>query len=248
LKNTIYEYTKIRENIWQIAEDNGVYCTLIKGNKMAVLIDTGYGKRNLRAFVEANVNTPYIVINSHGHPDHIGGNHWFDEVYSLKNEWDVIKYFEENEPKGYELKEMQIGQRISLGNLTIEVVSLAGHTKGSVGFIVREEGILIAGDALNEGLWLFNYGSLSMTDLYKTIQETMKFDFSSYLCGHSNEEYNKEKLTSHIKNIENLKIDSETKQDTIGFETYSSEYEDDEGNSQIVFTIDKVKNFNISNC
>lgn len=240
--NDIYEYTKIRDNIWQIAEDQGVYCTLVKGSKMAVLIDTGYGERNLRAFVEENITTPYIVVNSHGHPDHIGGNHWFDEVYSLKDEWDVIKHFEENEPKEYELKEIHIGQRISLGNLNIVVVSLAGHTKGSVGFVVQEEGILIAGDALNEGLWLFNYGSLSMTDLYKTIKAAMKIDFSTYLCGHSNEEYKKEKLISHIKNIENLKIDRKTKQDTIGFETYSSEYEDVKGKSQIVFTIDKVKN------
>ncbi len=239
MKN-LYDYTKIRDNIWQIAEDNGVYCTLIKGSEMAVLIDTGYGERNLRAFIEENITTPYIVVNSHGHPDHIGGNHWFDEVYSSKNEWDVIKHFEENEPKGYELKEIEIAQPISLGNLTIVAVSLGGHTKGSIGFIVQEEGILIAGDALNEVLWLFNYGSLSMTDLYKTMKAAMEFDFTTYLCGHSDEEYKKEKLTSHIKNIENLKIDSKTKQDTIGFETYTSEYEDVKGKSQIVFTVDKV--------
>ena len=83
MKNNLYKYTKINEHIWQIAEDKGVYCTLIKGKEMAVLIDTGYGRRNLRAFVEANISTPYIVLNSHGHPDHIGGNHWFDTVYAL---------------------------------------------------------------------------------------------------------------------------------------------------------------------
>ena len=238
--NPIFKYTKIRDNIWQIAEDNGVYCTLIKGSEMAVLVDTGYGERNLRAFVEANISTPYMVVNSHGHPDHIGGNHWFDEIFALKKEWDVIWHFEGNEPKGYELREIQIGQRISLGDLNIEVVSLAGHTKGSVGFIVKEESLLIAGDALNESLWLFNYGSLSMTDLYQTIKATMELDFSTYLCGHSREEYAKEKLTSHIKNIENLKVDSSTKQDTIGFETYCSGYGDENGKSEIVFTTDKI--------
>lgn len=240
LKNNTYQYTKIRENIWQIAEDNGVYCTLVKGSKMAVLIDTGYGVRNLRAFIEENVTTPYIVINSHGHPDHIGGNHWFDTVYSLRNEWDVITYFEGNKPKGYTLKEIHIGQHISLGNLNIVVVSLSGHTKGSVGFIVQEEGILIAGDALNEGLWLFNYGSLSMIDLYETIKITMELEFSTYLCGHSTKEYNKEKITSHLRNIENLIVNTGTKQNTIGFETYCSKYEDAYGKSEIVFTIDKV--------
>ena len=60
-----------------------------------------------------------------------------------------------------------------------------------------------------------------------------------HLCGHSDMEFRKEKLISHLKNIENLKIDEHTKQNTIGFETYSSKYEDSNGNSEIVFTIDK---------
>lgn len=90
----LYSYTKIREYIWQIAEDRGVYCTLIKGENLAVLVDTGFGHRNLRNFVEKEIKTPYMVINSHGHPDHIGGNHWFGDVYAAKEEWDVISHFE----------------------------------------------------------------------------------------------------------------------------------------------------------
>ena len=236
----IFKYTKIRENIWQIEEDNGVYCTLIKGSQMAVLVDTGYGDRNLRAFIENNIETPYMVINSHGHPDHIGGNHWFEEIYSLKAEWDVIKHFEENKSIEYELKEIKLGQRIFLGDMVITIIPLAGHTKGSVGLVVEEEHILIAGDALNEGLWLFNYGSLGMKDLYETISTTLKLKFSTYLCGHSNEEYSKNKLILHKKNIENLKVDGASKKETIGFETYCSRYEDERGVSEIIFTIDKV--------
>lgn len=241
LKSETYTYTKIRNNIWQIAEDDGVYCTLVKGSELAVLIDTGYGKRDLRNFIEKNISTPYIVINSHGHPDHIGGNYRFDTVYAMKEEWDVIKNFEANMHTSYALKEIQIGQQISLGDINIEVVSLAGHTKGSIGFIILEEKILIAGDALNEGLWLFNYGSLSMRQLYETIKVTIGLDFVSYLCGHSDKTYKKEKLFAHIKNIENLKVDESTKKNTIGFETYCSKYEDSNGKSEIVFTIDKIE-------
>lgn len=54
----VYKYSKINDNIWQIEEDEGVYCTLVKGKELAILIDTGYGKRNLRAFVEENISTP----------------------------------------------------------------------------------------------------------------------------------------------------------------------------------------------
>lgn len=236
----MYEYTEICDNIWQIAEDEGVYCTLVKGKELAVLIDTGYGRRNLRAFIEDNISTPYIVVNSHGHPDHIGGNHWFDTVYALQEEWDIIQYFEEKKPRKYDLKEIRIGQKISLGDIDIIVVSLAGHTKGSAGFLIPTEKLLIAGDALNEGLWLFNYGSLSMNDLYETIRNTLELDFKEYICGHSNEKYIKEKIISHIRNIEKLRIDDNTKQNILGFETYCSKYEDFNGKSEIVFTIDKV--------
>lgn len=235
-----YTYTKIKDYIWQIAEDDGVYCTLILGNELAVLIDTGYGKRNLREFIETNISTPYIVINTHGHPDHAGGNHWFETVYSFKKEWDVIEYFTEKTNKQYELKEIKCGQKISLGNINIEIVPLEGHTKGSLGVLLLEEKILISGDALNEGVWLFNYGSLAMDDLYKMAKRTMKLDFEYYICGHSDKLYQKNKIIAHIKNIEKLNINNTTKQNTIGFETYCSEYEDLNGKSHIIFTKDKI--------
>ena len=47
MSEEIYKYSKINDNIWQIAEDEGVYCTLVKGNELAILIDTGYGKNGM---------------------------------------------------------------------------------------------------------------------------------------------------------------------------------------------------------
>ncbi len=189
--------------------------------------------------MEENISTPYMVINSHGNPDHIEGNHWFDTVFALKDEWDVISHFEE-EKRTYQLQEIQVGQQIFLGDLHVSIVPLSGHTKGSIGLLVQEEKILIAGDALNEGLWLFNYGSMSMKELYQSLQKIFQLDFATYLCGHSSQEYPKEKILAHIHNIEHLKIDENTRKNTIGFETYCSSYEDLYGNSQIVFTDDKV--------
>lgn len=65
-------------------------------------------------------------------------------------------------------------------------------------------------------------------------------DFSTYLCGHSDQEYPKEKIFAHIHNMEHLKVDESTKQNTIGFETYCSCYKDQYGSSNIVFTSDKI--------
>ncbi len=66
---------------------------------------------------------PYLVINNHGHPDHIGGNHWFEEIRAAKEEWDVL----------------------SLGNLHFEIISLKGHTKDSIGVLVQEGASLLQG-------------------------------------------------------------------------------------------------------
>lgn len=159
----------------------------------------------------------------------------------MQEEWDVIRHFEENRSQTYVMKKIKPGQQIFLGDISIVVIPLAGHTKGSAGFLIPEEKLLVAGDALNEGLWLFNYGSLCMKDLYETIKKTMTLNFTSYLCGHSEKIYDKEKILAHITNIENLKLDDSTKQNTIGFETYCSKYEYINGKSEIVFTIDKVK-------
>ena len=71
----------------------------------------------------------------------------------------------------------------------------------------------------------------------KTPSFTVYPDTQSYYCfgcGNGGD------VVTFIKNIENLKIDDKTKQNTIGFETYTSEYEDENGKSQIVFTIDRT--------
>ena len=77
----MHESFKIRDGIWQVQEAKGVYFTIIQGKDRAIIMDTGYGIADNRGYVEKHVEVPYIVINSHGHPDHTQGNAQFDEVY-----------------------------------------------------------------------------------------------------------------------------------------------------------------------
>jgi glyoxylase-like metal-dependent hydrolase (beta-lactamase superfamily II) len=58
----------------------GTIVNLVIGEHKAVLIDTGCGIGNLRAAVEAITDKPVTVINTHSHPDHLGGNRQFDEI------------------------------------------------------------------------------------------------------------------------------------------------------------------------
>ena len=81
-KNGIYE---IANGVYQIryyflgAAD--VYMYLVIGKEKALLIDTGYASTRVKQYVDQVTELPVIVVNTHGHMDHIGGNRYYEEVY-----------------------------------------------------------------------------------------------------------------------------------------------------------------------
>lgn len=76
-----YEIISIKENIYHIYEPGDVGSTLIVGSEKAMLIDTGFGFEDIRPVVESITNLPLIVVNTHGHIDHNGGNRYFEQVW-----------------------------------------------------------------------------------------------------------------------------------------------------------------------
>ena len=76
-----YEILTIKENIYHIYEPGEVGSTLIVGSKQAMIIDTGYGFEDIRPVIESITDLPLIVVNTHGHTDHNGGNRYFEQVW-----------------------------------------------------------------------------------------------------------------------------------------------------------------------
>lgn len=81
-----FEIIELCEGTWQIYEPGDVGSVLIEGSEAAMLIDTGYGFENLKAEVRKLTDKPLIVVNTHGHTDHTGGNMFFDEVWINKED------------------------------------------------------------------------------------------------------------------------------------------------------------------
>jgi glyoxylase-like metal-dependent hydrolase (beta-lactamase superfamily II) len=63
-----------------VAEPGHVNCYLVEGDDLAVLVDTGLGLADIRAAADAITDRPILVVNTHGHSDHRGGNWRFADV------------------------------------------------------------------------------------------------------------------------------------------------------------------------
>jgi len=89
---TVKEITpeKSKGNIWLISEHGDATCYLVTGTKYAMLIDTGIGVGDLAGVVRSLTDLPLIVVNTHGHPDHVGANYQFTEVWLPEKDLDLF--------------------------------------------------------------------------------------------------------------------------------------------------------------
>lgn len=66
--------------MWLVAEPGHVFSWLVRGSERWALIDTGLGLANIRSAGEPVAGAPPLVVNSHVHFDHVGGNELFAEA------------------------------------------------------------------------------------------------------------------------------------------------------------------------
>lgn len=167
---------KKSENVFHINDGTPSFVTFVQGKTHALLVDTSWGVQDLRSLIEEFAETPYTVVNTHGHPDHCYGNFQFDEVFVP--EFDVDVYSEitnfsddreayiqtEEQRKKFtpdvfpDLKTVGAGRIFDLGGITVSSVPLYSHTHGSLGYLVHEEKLLLSGDSVNTNVWLFYEG------------------------------------------------------------------------------------------
>lgn len=143
---------------------------VVIGEEKALLLDTGFGNADIKAFVEENITTlPLVVVNSHIHPDHSGGNGQFDVVYVEEHEKEDEEgvYFykipgmraacEAVVAGGeYRFAHLKDGDVIDLGGRELEVIWIPGHTPGAIALYDRKTQILLSGDAILKRVF---YGS-----------------------------------------------------------------------------------------
>ncbi len=171
-----FEVYLIDEGIYAIYEPGQfeeVMSFLIVGEDMALLFDTGLGIGNIRTVVDQLTEQNVVVLNSHTHYDHIGGNHLFDTIYGTSLPYttnrakgsphDAVANFLQDGwvwkplPDGFSAAEYRSepfdidklvyeGDQIDIGGRVLEILFTPGHAPDSICLLDRDNRLLFTGD------------------------------------------------------------------------------------------------------
>lgn len=168
--------TRVGEGIWRIEDNGQAHIYVVEGETAALVVDTGMGYIDARSYVATLTDKPLLVVNTHGHPDHAGGNRAFERVHVHPAERGALAYYTSDavlddtyrrflgmpmpdrlrRPGGgeAELVPVEDGATFDLGNRTLDVIHIPGHSPGSIALYDRNTHGLFTGDSANQHLWL----------------------------------------------------------------------------------------------
>lgn len=205
---------QVSNDVWAIDEFGIALAYLVIGSEKALLIDTGIGLGHLDEVVKKLTSLPVMVVNSHHHYDHAGGNGNFGQVYCHKNavsqiikenNADYRRYFFESQAKRSEYREcptiegdmerlsrfelipIEEGFVFDLGDRRLETIETPGHTADCICFLDRENRLLFTMDTLcSTPTLLFDYYSVHLGIYEKSLEKlrNMEASFELIFPGH----------------------------------------------------------------
>ena len=181
--------------IWEPWHREMVISYLIIGTKHTMLFDTGLGIGDIRKLIIEFGYDNIIVLNSHSHWDHIGGNFQFNGVLGLNNEYGrknckgksysqanrylINTVMEDKLPNdfkadSYRIKPYRItkyvknGDVIDLGERKLEILLTPGHSPDSLCLLDSENRGLFVGDTFYLASLYAHLEGSSLSDYYST--------------------------------------------------------------------------------
>ncbi len=217
---------KLRSNLYLMDEAHEATGYILIGEERAAVIDTMMGYNNLQKAVREVTDKPIIVINTHGHPDHIYGNVYFDRALISKTDKELAQMFlsESQFVEGTKKKNLTVppfecieeGDVIDLGGITLKVYALPGHTFGELVLLCPEERILFTGDGINHHLYMQGDGCLSIEDAIKAFDRIMFLENEAdvILHGHAQDYDDITLMRAQRDGLQEI-LDGKTDNDTI---------------------------------
>ena len=198
---------EVEPRIVRFKDPFGYLGHLVLGDERALLVDTMSGHGDVRAAVRAVTDLLVTAVATHSHYDHIMGAYRFGELWLEESEAarmgreearatrahvDALErgILDGSEPWSLAqctrpcVRFLEEGQVFDLGGVTLEVVALPGHTRGSMGFLARELGVLFTGDAVTPIMTIFFEESASLDTYRETLAKMQALPFERLYTSH----------------------------------------------------------------
>ncbi len=135
------------------------YLLVCTDTKKAALIDPGDRSTEIAELISREKYELSVIINTHGHFDHIGGNKFFScnkvPVAAHRLEYDRIKTGGDAAMFGLDCDispdpsiDASQTEIISFGSVNLKVLHTPGHTQGHISLYHKESASLFCGDVL----------------------------------------------------------------------------------------------------
>jgi hydroxyacylglutathione hydrolase len=210
--NPWFTVSRVGERVLRIEDHGADNLYLVEGSRRALLVDTGLGAADARKFVEGLTHLPLLVVNTHGHPDHAGGDYQFPEVHASERDFEIIRHYSAPEMRRLAWSNMLRGVQIpqsglleqpsrlqpaklipvqqgfvfDLGDVQLTVLEVPGHTQGSICLLDRQHRVLFTGDTNNPQVWNFLPESTTLADYLQTLvgEKRIQAEVGTLLPGH----------------------------------------------------------------
>jgi hydroxyacylglutathione hydrolase len=149
--------------------------------KEAIVIDPGLDipveAEQIFSYIKKENLNVKLIVNTHGHQDHISGDTIFQEKYNVPiyiHKFDAPSLEEELEQKKFPKPVLlEDGSIIKIDDESLKVMLTPGHTPGSICLV--GEKIVFTGDTLfNEGIGRTDFPGGSMKDMQTSLQKLMR--------------------------------------------------------------------------
>jgi len=133
--------------------DENSYIVHLEGDATCVLIDPGLQPAKIDEVLAEESLQLAAILNTHGHADHIGGNHFFKEHYPDcpliigRGDAEKLTDADKNLSAGFGIRlqsppadqTVDEGETLAWGGLSLEVINVPGHSQGHIAFVWKSE-------------------------------------------------------------------------------------------------------------
>jgi len=142
------------------------YVLWVEGRADAVVIDPGLEPELILQFLKDRQLRPAVILNTHGHGDHIGGNEALKQAYPDApliigvNDEPLLTDSAANmsAPFGFEIisppadQLVKEGDQLEFAGIVFDVLDVPGHSPGHVAYVLRGQPLWVfGGDVLFQG-------------------------------------------------------------------------------------------------